>query len=218
MTERDAQIRFERQLMRILPNYSTQYKVSSDTIFFYINKAKEEYIKQLYMVFQQNQETSDKLRTLVTTKNYTLQDFVKQGNKFSTDYPEDYMYALGEQVYIRIINNQCPNLIVKTSDVLEATIETVDKILNNSLSEHHLNHNQAKPVRVYVDNKIILYTDGKYDIDSYRLTYLKKSNDLGKNLTNEYNDLPDYSLKEIVDLAVQDFVNHITATNNKTKE
>lgn len=218
MTERDAQIRFERQLMRILPNYATEYKVSSDTIFFYINKAKEEYIKQLYRIFQQNQEVSDKLRTLVNTKAYALSDFIKQGNKFSAQYPDDYMYALGERTFIRLIDNQCPNLTVKSSDVLEATIETVDKMLNNSLSEHRLHHNQAKPIRVYTDNNIVLYTDGKYDVDSYKLTYLKKSYNLGKNLTNEYIDLPDYALTEVVDLAVQDFVNHITATNNKSKQ
>lgn len=45
MTEREAQIRFERQLENILPQYQNGFKLNSDTIFFYINKAKEEYIK-----------------------------------------------------------------------------------------------------------------------------------------------------------------------------
>lgn len=218
MTEREAQIRFERQLENILSQYQNGFKLNSDTIFFYINKAKEEYIKQLYRVFQQNQEMSDKLRTLVVTKTYYAKDMKNYNNKFVMNYPEDYMFALGEQTFITIKNNQCPNLTTKSSDVIEATIETVDRILENSLSEYHLRHNNAKPVRVYTDNNIVLYTDNKYGIDTYKLTYLKKSYDLGKNIKSEYTDLQDFVLNEIVDVAVDMYVRHVTATSSNDQK
>ena len=206
MTEREFQIGFERQLIQTLPQYEVDLKLTSDTIFFYINKAKDYYIRDLYRSFQQNQELSDKLRTLVKTKAYTSTDFTVSGNEYSADYPTDYVFAVGEKVLIQITDNQCDNLITKSCDVLEATIETVDKILENSLSEYHLKYNQAKPVRVYTDNKIVLYTDGKYSIKNYWLTYLILAKELGDNLDNEYTDLPESTHKEIIDIAVNMFI------------
>ena len=215
MTEREFQIGFERQLIQTLPQYEVDLKLTSDTIFFYINKAKDYYIRDLYRSFQQNQELSDKLRTLVKTKAYISTDFTVSGNEYSTDYPTDYVFAVGEKVLIQITDNQCDNLITKSCDVLEATIETVDKILENSLSEYHLKYNQAKPVRVYTDNKIVLYTDGKYSIKNYWLTYLIPAKELGDNLDNEYTDLPESTHKEIIDIAVNMFIQQKALTAQK---
>lgn len=194
--------------MQIMPTYYNTAKLDSDTIFDYINKAKDYYIRDLYRQFQLNQELSDKLRTLVTTKTYNSGDFSHSGNKFTAEYPEDYVFALGERVLIDITDNQCENIEVSSSDVIEATIESVDSILSNSLSEHHLWHNSAKPVRVFTDNKIVLYTDGNYSIAQYDLTYLKPAADLGDNLTSEYEDLPESTHKEIIDVAVQMYIQH----------
>lgn len=215
MTEREFQIGFERQLIQTLPQYEVDLKLTSDTIFFYINKAKDYYIRDLYRSFQQNQELSDKLRTLVKTKAYISTDFTVSGNEYSADYPTDYVFAVGEKVLIQITDNQCDNLITKSCDVLEATIETVDKILENSLSEYHLKYNQAKPVRVYTDNKIVLYTDGKYSIKNYWLTYLIPAKELGDNLDNEYTDLPESTHKEIIDIAVNMFIQQKALTAQK---
>lgn len=218
MRQRDFQINVERQLNNIIPNYNTSIKFPSDTLFHFINKAKDEYVKQFFRVFQKNQEINDNIRTLVTTENYNTYDFNKQGNKWETDYPKDYVFALGENTYISIKNNQCNNLITKETDVIEATVETVSSILNNSLSDHRLRYNQAKPVRLYTDNKIVLYTDNKYDISSYQLTYLRKAKDLGpfNELIDEYTDLPENTHQEIVDMAVQMIVS--TLSNGKSKE
>ena len=214
MTEREFQIGFEKQLIQILPQYEAEQKLTSNTIFFYINKAKDFYIRDLYRQFQRNQELSDKLRTLVKTKEYTNADFTISNNSYSTEYPEDYVFALGEKVQIEVKSeyNNCPNLISNSSDVIEATIETVDKMLENSLSEYHLKYNQAKPIRVFTDNKIVLYTDGKYTISNYWLTYLILAKELGNNLEEEYIDLPKSTHKEIIDIAVNMYIQQKTLT------
>lgn len=220
MTEREFQINMERQLNTIIPNYNVTIKFPSDTLFHYINKAKDEYVKQNFRVFQRNQEITDNIRTLVNTKSYTTYNFSKLGNKWETDYPTDYMFALGENVYISIKDNKCNNLITRESDVIEATIETVSQRLSNSLSDHRLRYNQAKPIRVYTDNKIVLYTDGNYDISSYELTYLRKAKDLGEfnNLVNEYTDLPENTHQDIVNLAVQMLVSTLPNTSSKKSQ
>lgn len=217
MTERQFQINMERQLDSIIPSYDKTIKYPSDTLFHYLNKAKDEYTKQLFRIFQANQELSDNTRTLVKTQTYNAGNFRVSGKKWETDYPDDYVFALGENVYISIKDNKCNNLIVHESDVLEATIENISSQLNNSLSDHRLRYNQARPLRLYQDNAIILYTDGKYGINSYELTYLRKAKDLGKfeDLTKEYTDLPENTHQDIVDLAVQLLVNNIAGSRSK---
>lgn len=217
MTERQFQINMERQLDSIIPSYDKTIKYPSDTLFHYLNKAKDEYTKQLFRIFQANQELSDNIRTLVKTQTYNAGNFRVSGKKWETDYPDDYVFALGENVYISIKDNKCNNLIVHESDVLEATIENISSQLNNSLSDYRLRYNQARPLRLYQDNAIILYTDGKYDINSYELTYLRKAKDLGKfeDLTKEYTDLPENTHQDIVDLAVQLLVNNIAGSRSK---
>lgn len=217
MTERQFQINMERQLDSIIPSYDKTIKYPSDTLFHYLNKAKDEYTKQLFRIFQANQELSDNIRTLVKTQTYNAGNFRVSGKKWETDYPDDYVFALGENVYISIKDNKCNNLIVHESDVLEATIENISSQLNNSLSDHRLRYNQARPLRLYQDNAIILYTDSKYGINSYELTYLRKAKDLGKfeDLTKEYTDLPENTHQDIVDLAVQLLVTNIAGSKSK---
>lgn len=217
MTERQFQIAFERQLNNIIPGYNIMSKLNSDTIFYYINRAKDEYVKQLYRAFQLNQELSDKLRTLVKTDKYTSFDFKKVNNRWSTNYPDNYLYTLGEQVSIHIFDDRCPSLVSKSMDVIEATIETVDRILSNSLSEYHLHHNQARPVRLYTDGKIVLITDGNYGINEYQLTYLRNAKDLGNNLTEEYTEMPVDTHQEIVDAAVMMYIQQAASMQQSDK-
>lgn len=78
MCERDFQINVERQLNNIIPHYNETIKFPSDTLFHFINKAKDEYVKQNFRVFQRNQEITDNIRTLVNTKDYTTYNLVSQ--------------------------------------------------------------------------------------------------------------------------------------------
>lgn len=217
MTEREFQINMERQLNSMIPNYNITIKFPSDTLFYYINRAKENYVNQFFRIFQRNQEISDNIRTLVKTQSYNSSSFSVMGNKWETSYPDDYVHAVGENVYIYIKDNKCNNLTVRESDVLEATIENISSQLNNSLSDHRLRYNQARPLRLYTDNSIVLYTDGNYGITNYDLTYLRKAKDLGslEDLTKEYTDLPENTHQEIVDLAVQLLISSLPNGNSK---
>jgi hypothetical protein len=95
--------------------------------------------------------------------------------------------------------------IIKRNDTIEATIETIDRQLGNSLSEHRLKYCTARPLRLIQGNKIYLYTDGKYKVSEYTITYLSKPVLLdSKNITNtEYTSLPEHTHMEIVKMAVQ---------------
>lgn len=215
MKERDFLIGFERQVKSLNPDYGNTWKLNSDTIFYFINKAKDIYIDQLYQFFQKNQQLSDNLKPLVLLKKYGSTDLITENNYQIAEYPQDYLHALGERVSI-VLNDNTPNEIVtRDTGVIEATIETLNGILDNSLSQHHLHYRQAKPIRLYTENKIKLFNDNQYKVKEYDFTYLRKPKTIGTNMLDDYLDLPYETHSNVIDLAIQLYAQ---SANQKDKE
>lgn len=202
------------------PELVTTNKLNSDTIFSFINEAIDKFYKTRYSGinsksegFEQSQKRIDDLRSLVKTKKYT-DTITNTDNKYEVELPNDYVMLLGDTAGIQPIddyNDPCwgysedGDYIIKRNDTIEATIETIDRQLGNSLSEHRLKYCTARPLRLIQGNKIYLYTDGKYKVSEYTITYLSKPVLLdSKNITNtEYTSLPEHTHMEIVKMAVQ---------------
>lgn len=220
MTQREFQIEFERRLQLMDPNLVIKDKLSSDTIISFINEAIDKFYKTRYsginfkaQGFEQTQKRIDDLRTLIKNKKYTEGSINKSDrNSYSVELPEDYVLLLGDTAGIQPSNlNECwetnerGEYIIKYTDTLESTIETLDRQLGNSLSEHKLKYCQARPLKLIQDNNVILYTDGNYKISEYQITYLAKPSKIdSSNITNlEYTDLPEHTHMEIVKMAIQ---------------
>lgn len=220
MTDRGFQIEFERRLQLMDPNLVIKDKLSSDTIISFINEAIDKFYKTRYsginfkaQGFEQTQKRIDDLRTLIKNKKYTEGSINKSDrNSYSVELPEDYVLLLGDTAGIQPSNlNECwetnerGEYIIKYTDTLESTIETLDRQLSNSLSEHKLKYCQARPLKLIQDNNVILYTDGKYKVSEYEITYLAKPSEINSsNITNtEYTDLPEHTHMEIVKMAIQ---------------
>lgn len=220
MTQREFQIEFERRLQLMDPNLVIKEKLTSDTIISFINEAIDKFYKTRYsginfkaQGFEQTQKRIDDLRTLIKNKKYTEGSINKSDrNSYSVELPEDYVLLLGDTAGIQPSNlNECwetnerGEYIIKYTDTLESTIETLDRQLSNSLSEHKLKYCQARPLKLIQDNNVILYTDGKYKVSEYELTYLAKPSKINSsNITNtEYTDLPEHTHMEIVKMAIQ---------------
>lgn len=218
MTERDIYIEFERQLHLLYPQLTISNKLSSDTILSTINKAIEKFVVTRYtgmnfkqQSFEQTQKRTDDLRTLVVVKDLT-DTLVKTGFTTQVNLPSDYMLLLGDTAYLLPDSKDAERCWVKDNegnyalhrtDTIESTVETLDRMLNNSLSEHNLRYSKARPIRLVKGNQIILYTDGNYIVANYELTYLKKPKRLTLNtLKDEYTDLPEHTIREIVEMAV----------------
>ena len=220
MTDRGFQIEFERRLQLMDPNLVIKEKLTSDTIISFINEAIDKFYKTRYsginfkaQGFEQTQKRIDDLRTLIKNKKYTEGSINKSDhNSYSVELPEDYVLLLGDTAGIQPSNlNECwetnerGEYIIKYTDTLESTIETLDRQLSNSLSEHKLKYCQARPLKLIQDNNVILYTDGKYKVSEYEITYLAKPSKINSsNITNtEYTDLPEHTHMEIVKMAIQ---------------
>lgn len=222
MSPRELQIEVERRLQLINPELSLAGKLPSDTIISFINEAIDKFWKTRYsglnykqIGFEQDQKRTDDLRTLVTKHTYKDTDITKVNQEeYTVTLPDDYVILLGDTAGISpadgVINNcwekdVLGNYKIKYSDTIEGTIETVDRIKENSLSEYRLKYTKAKPIRLIQDNTITLYTDGNYKVAEYTIEYLKKPSkvDLKTNPTDEYTDLPSHTHMEVVKLAVQ---------------
>lgn len=222
MSPRELQIEVERRLQLINPELSLAGKLPSDTIMSFINEAIDKFWKTRYSGlnfkqrgFEQDQKRTDDLRTLVTKHTYKDIDISKVNQEeYIITLPDDYVILLGDTAGIAPadgITNDCwekdseGNYKVKYSDTIEGTIETVDRIKENSLSEYHLKYTKAKPIKLMQDNTITLYTDGQYKVAEYTIEYLKRPSKvtLVDTPTDEYTDLPAHTHMEIVKIAVQ---------------
>ena len=219
MTDRSMQIEFERRLQLMDPELVSKNKLNSDTIFSFINEANDNFYKTRYSGinaknegFEQSQKRIDDLRSLIKTVSFDY-EISQYDNVYRVTLPEDYVLMLGDTASIlpTYDNEQCwqkdeyGEYIPKSSDTIEATIENIDRQLNNSLSEHILKYCSARPLRLIQGNEVILYTDGKYKVSKYTITYLSSPELLdSSNITNtEYTSLPEHTHKEIVKMAIQ---------------
>ena len=219
MSPREFQIELERRLRLVDPTFDSDQKMNSNMIFSILNEAKDEFFKTRYSGvnaktsgFEQSEKRIADLRTLIKTKNYTGGDITEYKDSYSITLPDGFVLMLGDTV--GIIPNGINNTwekdtndqpIVKYGETLESSIETIDRQKENSLSEHRLRFNSAKPLKLVQDDIVTLFTDGKYKVTEYTLKYMVKPSNisLGISPTVEYADLPEHTHSEIVKLAVQ---------------
>jgi len=209
----DLQEAFELEISMLDDNMSKP--VTSD-IEYWLNAAVDKFIKTRAFgnnfrreSFEQTQKRTDDLRTLVVTTTYP---FELHSGEYEAELPSDYMYTVGEAAYISSDDDCWPKVggvpQKKRTDILEATVETIDRQRQSVFSEYQLHNNTARPLRLYKGNSIYLYTDGKYYIDVYELTYLKQpvEIDLTRLPFNEYSEFPAATHQEIVKLAAQLYI------------
>ena len=172
--------------------------------------------------FQQNQKRTDDLRTLVTTaifenpsasnQKFTVETYGYH-DAYVVSYPSDYMFEVGDSVRIKF------DSVLSFTDTIEATIETLDRKLTNSLSEHHLHNGKARPIKVHVNNRIKLYCTKEYKINDYLLTYIKTPDkivysDSTKDVAITF--LPEHAWDEITSIAVRLALENITDSRYST--
>lgn len=189
---------------------------------WWLNRGLEKFWKTRYSglnykntAFEQDQKRIDDLRTLVEIAELSVTKI--SDDQYTADLPNDYVILLGDTVGILPIDgteNPCwekdsnGEYVVKTNDTIEATVETIDRQKQNSLSEHILKYCSARPLKLIQGNKIKLYTDGQYKVSNYELTYLRRpiKIDIHTNPFNEYTDMPEHTHSEIVKIAAQMYI------------
>ena len=189
---------------------------------WWLNRGLEKFWKTRYsglnykgISFEQDQKRIDDLRTLVKVSELPITKV--NDHQYTVELPNDYVILLGDTAGIAPIDgveNPCwekdanNEYVVKTGDTIEATVETLDRQLQNSLSEHILKYCSARPLKLVQGNKIKLYTDGQYKVSKYEITYLRRPAkiDIHSNPFAEYTDMPEHTHSEIVKIAAQMYI------------
>lgn len=212
MTSLQMQAYFELEIAEI----DLVEKPNSEDIFYFLNQAINRFVKTRYSginykgdSFEQTQKRSDDLRTLVkevaisTTQNTGI---VVRPNSYTAILPTDYFTTVSEEVRISFTGLNGNSKLVRTG-ITECTLDTYTFKVSDPLEMHNLHMDCAWPLRLYVDGKVILVSDGSYTISYYFLTYLKLPTKIsvGTNC-----DLPEHTHQEIVKLAVDMFLENIS--------
>lgn len=218
MTPFEFQVAFERELNVF---YNALDKPTSDTTFYWLNQAVLKFVKTRYSgtnakqtAFEQDQKRIDDLRTLVQLITSEAIETKVMPNEYLIPLAKDHLFHLGTKAGILPKNdmtgNKCwnrdenGNYVIRYTDPIEVTVDTLDRHLENSLSEHHLHYCAAKPLQLTRGSRLMLYTDDNYKISKCHVTYLRtpKAITLDKPFEN-YTELPEHTHQEIVKLAVQ---------------
>lgn len=210
---------FELEINKLDDNLS---KPTTNTTEYFLNAGLDKFWKTRYSAmnykregFEQTEKRIDDLRTLVQEESFEDAAIATVNpSLYTVTLPENYVLLLGDTAGIQPADgvdipcwekDEEGNYIVHYTDTIEGTIETVDRIKENSLSEYHLHYTKARPIKLIAKDLIKLYTDGKYKVSKYTISYIRKPNkiDIHKEPFAEYTDMPEHTQLEIVKLAAQ---------------
>lgn len=123
-------------------------------------------------------------------------------SEYKIQYPSDYWIGVGEYSFISygesIGNDSYMWTDNNRTDIIECTIENIDSRLNSTLSDHRLHNGFAKPLRLYSNGNIYLYTDGSYMIKKYTMEYICKPEEINFYKFNKFNETISYAIGDFV--------------------
>lgn len=224
MTYRELQALFELKATSMYG--AIDNKPLSREIEVWLNSGLEKLIKTRYsginykgLAYEQDQKRIEDLRNLKVTiklvasgseSSLTNPSYIR----YDFELPENYFITTGESVTTLPITDSAKKCWIKDNNgvfipsfapVIECTDDNIDEKLSNSLSDHLFSGIKTRPLRVHNHDIISVYTDGNYSVDSFQLVYLRNPNkiDIHTNPSATYTDLPEHLHEEIVNLAVQ---------------
>lgn len=184
-------------------------KPVTDDSLYWINQAISKFAKTRFngdlahhTGYEQTEKRRDDLIRLFRESSLTVSQKTEFAtyDRYSVRYPDDFLYALNEDVTISDNNGD------HTLDtcVFECTQDSFMYRINNSLTDFHYKYHKARPIRTRTVVGCYLYTDKNYKINRYTLGYLKTPTKVSlDNPMSEYKDFEDDQLHEIVKIAAQ---------------
>lgn len=187
-------------------------KPATDDSLFWLNQAVGKFIKLRFngdFAHKQGYEQTEKRRAdlinLFKSETFNGNKLNKEDShasydEYSVEYPEDFLFALNEDV---VIADKDGNNVMDTC-VFECTRDSFMYRVNNSLTDFHYSHHRARPIRIRDAKGCSLLTDKNYKIAKYTLGYLRKPTEITlDNPYDEYTDFEDIFMNEIIKMAAQ---------------
>ena len=202
-----------------------------EEIDFWLNKSIKTFVKTRYsgfnikkQGFEESQKRIDDLRSLVKedqlvpvidTNNTTYLDDITTYIVDLTTTTEPYWFNLGEEVAIQYLD--CRGVSRQRRQfIIETTLNEYAREIANPFSEYRLEGGKARPLRLFMGDKVELITDGNYVPILYYLTYLKKPLEVSYSLSID-SDLTEETHDEIITLAVNLALENIESKRTNTQ-
>lgn len=203
---------FETEINKLNDEVS---KPATDDSLFWLNQGVNKFVKLRFngdfahkTGYEQTEKRRADLINLFRSTDYDLTKIDESKpsyDLYKIKYPEDFMYALNEDVVITDLNDEHE----LDTCVFECTQDSFMYRVNNSLTDFHYRSHRARPIRTRNSEGCLLLTDKKYKIKKYTLGYLKTPSEitLGSNPAvdafEEYKDFDDATMYEIIKIAAQ---------------
>ena len=200
-------------------------KPSTDDSLYWLNQAVGKFTKLRFngdfihrTSYEQNEKRRQDLINLFCTKKYNYSKIKRQTSQPSYDryliqYPEDFMFALNEDVVIADTSGEHK----MDTCVFECTQDSFMYRVTNSLTDFHYRYHRARPLRIRRSDGCELLTDKNYRIDEYTLGYLRKPKEITlEKPFDEYTDFEDIIMPEIIKMAAQMYLENKRDERSKT--
>lgn len=198
-------------------------KLNSEDIKYWLNQGVDKFIKTRYngsnpklTAFEQDEKRARDLILLTKTDRVgpiTIEIEASSYDRHVYVYPADVMFVLDE--YVEIVYGA--DYTIVPVEVFECTLDTYMYRISNSLTDFHLRHGYARPLRVRTYMGADLYSDKNYGINQYKITYIRKPSPITFDKPfAEYYEFPEYAQNEIVKLAVQMYLENASSERYQT--
>ncbi|MGM9532148.1 phage adaptor protein, partial [Intestinibacter sp.] len=187
MTAREMQIEFERRITLIDPNLRDAEKITSDSIFAFLNAAQERIISQIYTQSDSDNKTRatnriiDALKTLTSVEKLNVT--VDNNYTYKADIPSDYMFYISSVSTVTDNYKQAEGVVPNKVIDYDSMQSIIPSYFDNKII-------RTPYVVLNIDdaNKIYIIHDKYTIISSIDLQYYRKPSKI--SLNNEC-ELPD---------------------------
>lgn len=205
MTSRELQIAFERKIMLMDPSLRDAEKLTSDTIFAFLNAAQDRYYEQLYQQFDQIESVgrmqfrnSDLLKGFISSALLTTKTKL---NEFQDEFdlPSDYEYYIKSNSFV-----ENTYLQIKTKTMVGNKDIKYDQI--NTITPAYFDKKIIRMPYAALntkENKLMIIHDSYTTVNEASVHYYRKPKAISLSQECEF---PDIAHQTIVDLAVEIFV------------
>jgi len=202
--------------------------LDSTDIFYYLNKAQENWIKEKYQKgFEIDQSLTDDLRVFVVKDRELDTKYSGEAiNGFYVDYvnlPDDYLhrisdrskvlYSFDEITFTVNVDSRVPNEDTKSGIYFNKYSQSDD--IYKLLSDPFNKTKHSSPLIDINDSRINIYTDNRFLVDKVFLNYIREPLTIDPK-KDQACELPNIYHKEIVEQAVALFGQF--SQNQKQKE
>lgn len=203
-----------------------------EEIDYWLNMAIRRFVKSRFtgssngFGFEQNIKRIEDLKTLITEAIYTADNIATTTDDHDIRV-NSYVVDLLDVEYNKWFLLQDEAEISYTSltgvsetklqGVTQCTLDTYRSHLDDPYSEHRLHYEEAKPLRLLINNTVELVTDGNYTISGYRLRYLRVPAEVSLTSTIDC-DLPEHTHDELVKLAANMALENIESARYQTHQ